>query len=272
MNPDQQNPQNPIPAPPQPPLDVPQPPIPPTPTPVFSQPPIPSVPSPLANGLQVDNSKSKLIAIVAITIVVLAGVGVAASVLLKSDKDDRSSTTKQSTTKSSSSTLEDTDKPDVTTEQTAPATTAVTTLSGKTISDPEMGYTLTAKTLDTKSFSLPAKYAETQKGNTPVAIEFELKDTNKFYGSAKYANLTLITADGRTVAPATSLYADQLKAKNLVSVDNAKEVNDVVSGWNIYHVPTDKLGKLTLRYKRQAVKVIGSDQTIPPKEFEIPLL
>lgn len=161
-------------------------------------------------------------------------------------------------------------------KSTAVATSSgpgVVTLSNKTIVDPEMGYTLTAKTLDTKSFSIPARYASAQSGKIAVAVEFELKDTNKYYGPAKNTILTLVTADGTDIASSTSLYEDQLGAKSLTSRDKAKEINDTVTGWDIYHVPADKIDKLTLRYKRLAASVLGNDKTtIPTKVFEVPLL
>ena len=251
------------------------------PTPVGAQPQQPLQPSPVGGAqfsssapkAKSNNTKIIIVAVVIGGLLVVGAIGFAVmsatsqmrkkseAVLLESKKKYSEEPTKNSDNK----------------EVSDPAVAALSgpglvKLSNKTIVDPEMGYTLTAKTLDTKSFSIPAKFASAQSGKTAVAVEYELKDTNKYYGSAKNTILTLVTADGTNIAPTTSLYEDQLVAKGLTSIDKAKETNDTVSGWDIYHVPTNKIDKLTLRYKRLAASVLGNDKTtIPTKVFEIPL-
>jgi hypothetical protein len=204
--------------------------------------------------------KSKLPLIIAAVVVVLLliGGGIAIAAGGKKDTPVVKATTPKAATKATTPTVAA--KTDA---QTIP-------LDNKVIVDDEMGYTIRATSLTIGKFSIPERYKANNSDKTVVTVHFKNSDTNKFSGSAKNLVLSLITSDSEKITE-TSLNDADITAAGLNRLTNAKEVNDTVEGEEVYWVPTAQLSKLTLRYKRLAAGVIGSDKTIPAKEFDIVL-
>ena len=160
--------------------------------------------------------------------------------------------------------------PDTTLAPTTKTGAQTIPLTNKVIVDDEMGYTIRATSLGIGNFTIPERYKANNPDTTVVTVHFKNSDTNKFAGSAKSLVLSLVDADGVKYTD-TSLNDADLKAAGQNELSTATEANDTVEGEQVYWVPTNKLDKLTLRYKRLAAGVIGSDKTIPAKEFDIVL-
>lgn len=155
-------------------------------------------------------------------------------------------------------------------EQQAVVPKGVTELKDKTIVDPEMGYTITAKSMAIGDFAVKgsSSFAE---GKTTVAVEFINKDSNKYSGSAKNVMLSLLNSESITCMDQTTQYKAEMTAKGMVALTDAKEQADTVTGWNVYACESESINQLTLKYKRFAANVIGGKQTIPAKDFTIQL-
>ncbi len=201
---------------------------------------------------------NKILAIAIASIVALALLAAAAFALLNSANEPSETPAQEA--------------PVTTTEESVETPTASPeeiTLN-KSIVDDELGYTITAETMSIDKFQIPAKYADANSDRTVVAVTYKNTDSNKFAGSANNVVLRLIDSTGKEVT-ATSLSDADLTAAGLTPLSEAKEANDTVQGTLVYWVNKDSTEKLTLKYKRPTSKVIGSDQTIPAKEFTVDL-
>lgn len=149
-------------------------------------------------------------------------------------------------------------------------TPQVVTLGDSVIVDDEMGYAINATELRINEFDIPKKYASEHLDKTVVLVKFANTDSGKFAGSASNLTLNLVTPD-KTVIPSTDLSDNHIIEENYTPLTLAPEEGNVVEGYLVYWVPSDKLSNLSLQYKRLGAAVFGTTESIPAKDFEIPL-
>ena len=142
---------------------------------------------------------------------------------------------------------------------------------GKTISDPQMGYTIEAVSMSIGKVAIPEKFASAQSGKTAVAVTFKITDSGKFAGSGKNLLLRLVDSSNTSVSNSTSISKAEIASAGYKPLTEATETNNVVEGTHVYWVDSDNVAKLTLNYKRMAASVVGSTETIPAKEFTVEL-
>ncbi len=184
----------------------------------------------------------------------------------------------------SSSSTDSTEPSSEPTESSGDETTAQPTPIKKeinqTVTDPELGYTITLKqAIVDIPFDDPSIWYNGYR--TGVCVEVELKNDSKYSSGGLYDSDLKLLVNGTPVATNSArinsfkTYADE---NNLVALTtNGIQPGESASGWLFYYFETGSGdNELALRYSRQETKIIvlgdydGKEtSTLPAKDFDI---
>jgi hypothetical protein len=212
-------------------------------------------------------SKKLLVVFVAVGIVLLTGIAIILFMVFGGKDSSTESTTKTTDTTTTAYSV----APPAT-DTTTPATAGKTVKTiDKTIRDDEMGFTIKATELVTDAVAIPEKYSVSQEGKVVVIVKVAISSDGTFTGSPSGTSLSLLTHDDKKYV-STSIFDDSLKAASYELLPFAgPESGATTNGYVAFSVDKDKISNLTLSYKRLATKIIGSNETIPAKDFTVAL-
>lgn len=106
-----------------------------------------------------------------------------------------------------------------------------------------------------------------------MLVDLTLSAGTKYTGGLSPDAFVVVTADGGADNSDTTVVEPEMtRAGYRPLPDNGVESGQTAGGWVAFNVSPLDSPKLTLRYKRDAATVIGSDATIPAKTFDVPLV
>ncbi len=188
-------------------------------------------------------------------------------------------------TPQSSSSTDGTEPSSESTESSDDETTAQPTPIKKeinqTVTDPELGYTITLKqAIVDIPFDDPNIWYNGYR--TGVCVEVELKSDSKYSSGGLYDSDLKLLVNGTPVATNSArinsfkTYADENNLAALTT--DGIQPGESASGWLFYYFETGSGdNELALRYSRQETKITviggsdgGTTSTLPAKDFDIP--
>ena len=141
----------------------------------------------------------------------------------------------------------------------------------KSVTDSELGYTITVKKLVTNvPIDADSYYATSSNGYVGVAVEVELKNHSEYTGGLYPSSLGLnVNGDGANRD--SSMFKDYIADNSITALGSSDSAarGTTKTGWLFFYT-TDELENLVFRYTRRETKIIGGD-TIPAKNFDIKL-
>lgn len=139
----------------------------------------------------------------------------------------------------------------------------------QTITDPDFGDTFVVKNV-VRGFPISDRFPAIKDSRELVLVELEITTGTKFSNVVGRSSFSVVTDNGTQNASSGSFEAEMTAAgyPTLVDVRTGK----TGSGWAAFVVAPLNSKTLGLKYKRGAGKVIGSEQTIPAKDYDVPLV
>lgn len=122
-----------------------------------------------------------------------------------------------------------------------------------------------------RHFPFPEKQKFYADDSEMVLVNLKVTAGSKFYTSFYLSDLEIVSdEEGTRNSTMYGVESDIRKAgyKPLDDVDRGR----TGTGWVAFRVEPKDSEKLTLRYVRDATKVIGTNKTIPAKNFDVPLV
>lgn len=161
--------------------------------------------------------------------------------------------------------------------ETAAQPTPITKEINQTVTDPELGYTITLKkAIIDIPFDDPNIWYNGYR--TGVCVEVELKNDSEYSGRFYPTDLNLVV-DG-TLATRIEYFKNYAAENNLsnLSLDGVQP-GESTSGWLFFYFDTNTgYDELIFRYSRNETKITviggpdgGANSTLPAKDFDIPI-
>lgn len=206
-------------------------------------------------------TKKKLIPMVAGIIVLL---GLAAFLSTLSDSLDKKITDREASTSNTAISPPKTEQENATTaEPVAKQQLAI----NATISDKELGHTITITEVIINGVTVEEKYKDSQSGKTPITLKVRISTEGKYSGAPNISSLIILGEDGKRTNN-SSIFEPAMKTAGLTPLPfTSPTASKPIEGYVTFAVPTEQIGSLTLYYKRFESKILNGSQTLPAKEF-----
>lgn len=196
-----------------------------------------------------------------------------------SSDDDSSDAAATSTTTAEQTTTEEdpsaSESDDSTSESPTSAADEDTAGSGEleqtpvsqTITDDVMGHTINVTNV-VRGFPIPDENESLKETGEIVLVEVDITAGDTYSGGVQ-GGFRLKSSDGQTNARTTA-FDDDVEAGGFTPFDGVSR-GESGKAYVVFQV-NEKSDGYSLLYKRSAAKVIGSDETIPEQEWEVPLV
>ena len=210
-------------------------------------------------------SRSKLPLIIGV-VVVLALLGTGVTIAAgHGDPKPKVADTNSFTAPTTSKTMTNQDTTPASTTPAAPAKSAK--VVNAVISDPDLGYSVTATNVVVNPFPFPDKYKSFGEGKVIVLVQYTAKASTKYSGSPAGSAISLVGATGTATSPSTSNYTAEMQAGSYTPGPFSVSTGQSVTGYEAYAVANDQVATLSLQYKRPAVKILNGGQSLPAQIF-----
>lgn len=140
----------------------------------------------------------------------------------------------------------------------------------KQIVDPVMGDKVTVVAL-VRNFPIPAKFSAIQDREI-VLVDIKGTAGTKFYSGIQGSGFSILEPGSTIPDSETSIVADEMAKAGFTPLPNDEiDTGKTGEGWLAFTVVKKGATGLSFRMLRLAAGVVGSSQTIPRKEFVVPL-
>lgn len=138
--------------------------------------------------------------------------------------------------------------------------------------DPVFGDKVTVGGL-VRNFPVPAKYKAGYDNAELDLVQVTITAGSKFSTGFPVTGLYVIPANHQQGPDVTDIMSTKMTAAGFKAInDDGPDPGQTLSGWAAFQVYQKNSPTLTLGYERDAATVIGSNQSIPAKSFDIPLV
>lgn len=139
----------------------------------------------------------------------------------------------------------------------------------KTITDPELGYTVTAKQV---IFNVPFDESDGYDQaayKKSLAVEVTVANNSEYYNSFSSSDLEL-TINGQSQYHGDYEFSEYISANSLTKLPMSTSQGNSSTGWIFFSYDKDLTGTISLTYDRSAATTTDG-KTIPAKKFNIDL-
>ena len=140
----------------------------------------------------------------------------------------------------------------------------------KTITDPVMGDVVIVKSV-VRNFPIP-KTSGIYGMREIVLVEMTIKSGSKYYSIVGDGSFRIVTADGGYYNTEDAAFRRLIAKAGYKPLPDTVHSGKTATGWYAFVVSPIGSKKLSLRLVRLPATVMGSDKTIPRKNFDVVLI